>query len=415
MRLPKRRPTTAATNSDEQQTARRASLHISLRAPQPLSPEPCPQLHHYNPIHNLTSDSIGYSQNNRRTFQEHSKTYGNMAHLSIKNDGSKTAIANSSRQRSSSVKPSMRSSKSQITIVGYDADLDIKLDTAYGTTSEAKAFTWPDHLLAVFCIRRRGRYLSTTPGRSSEPEEDEGHYHSPWVLPVYVLSSQKDESRHFIPKEAKCMIDTGNLQGNIVSKAFVVDVLGYPKSSFQPLTKLEEAGGTGVTGHKLIPQGAIHLTWYYSNSTRVFRDMRFLISEHPMYDLIIGSRSIHQNRILDVPNLMTKLVPDTIPEAEKDLEKLLDNLNDARAEIDPFETDVLAGDLTESSDPARWKVYKDLETKVRIADTKYMGEKERIETWKIQEKEKKSGKKDHKAREAFLKEFNHPVPDPKLD
>jgi hypothetical protein len=32
--------------------------------------------------------------------------------------------------------------------------------------------------------------------------------------------------------------------------------------------------------------------------------MRFLISEHPMYDLIIGSQSIYQNRILDVPNLM---------------------------------------------------------------------------------------------------------------
>jgi hypothetical protein len=89
-----------------------------------------------------------------------------------------------------------------------------------------------------------------------------------------------------------------------VSKAFVTDVLGYPESYFQPLAKAEEAGGTGVTGHKLIPQAAISLTWYHSNSTRVFRDMRFLISEHPMYDLIIGSWSIHQNRILDVPNLM---------------------------------------------------------------------------------------------------------------
>jgi hypothetical protein len=126
---------------------------------------------------------------------------------------------------------------------------------------------------------------------------------SPWVLPVYVLSSQKDESRHFIPKEAKCTIDTGNFQGNIVSKAFVTDVLRFPESLFQSLTKLEEAGGTGVTGHKLIPEGAIYLTWYHGNSTRVFRDMRFLISEHPMYDLIIGSQSIHENRILDVPNL----------------------------------------------------------------------------------------------------------------
>lgn len=31
--------------------------------------------------------------------------------------------------------------------------------------------------------------------------------------------------------------------------------------------------------------------------------MRFLISEHPMYDLVIGSQSIHENGILDVPNL----------------------------------------------------------------------------------------------------------------
>jgi hypothetical protein len=112
------------------------------------------------------------------------------------------------------------------------------------------------------------------------------------------------------------MIDTGNLQGNIASKAFVVDVLGYPESSFQPLTKLEEAGGTGVTGHKLIPQAAIHLTWYHSNSTRVFRDMRFLISEHPMNDLVIGSQSIHQNKILDVPNLMTVNIPNETPEGK---------------------------------------------------------------------------------------------------
>jgi hypothetical protein len=112
--------------------------------------------------------------------------------------------------------------------------------------------------------------------------------------------------RHLIPKEAKCTIDTGNLQGNIVSRAFVVDVLGFTESDFQELTKAEEDGGTGVTGHKLIPHGAIYLTWYHINSTRVFRDMRFLISDHPMYDLIIGARSIQENNILDIPNLATQ-------------------------------------------------------------------------------------------------------------
>jgi hypothetical protein len=135
------------------------------------------------------------------------------------------------------------------------------------------------------------------------------HVNSPWVLPVYVLSNQRDATRHLIPKEAKCTIDTGNLQGNIVSRAFAIDVLGYSEADFKSLTKLEEDGGAGVTGHRLIPEGAIYLTWYYNNSTRVFRDMRFLVSKHPMYDLIIGARSIQKNNILDVPNLMAGQEP----------------------------------------------------------------------------------------------------------
>jgi hypothetical protein len=93
------------------------------------------------------------------------------------------------------------------------------------------------------------------------------------------------------------------LQGNIISRTFLLDVLGYSEADFHELTKEEEDGGTGITGHRLIPEGAIYLTWYHSNSTRVFRDMRFLISEHPMYDLIIGAHSIRKNNILDVPNL----------------------------------------------------------------------------------------------------------------
>ncbi|KUJ08851.1 uncharacterized protein LY89DRAFT_676744 [Mollisia scopiformis] len=217
---------------------------------------------------------------------------------------SKNRLCNSSTSdKSSSVKLSMRASRSRSTLVGYDDELEYKLDTAHGSNTKVKKLTWPDHLLGVFCIKRGSRVSSTMLTMPIRPEEDQGNQPSPWILSVYVLSRQKDESRHFIPKEAKCTIDTGNLQGNLVSRAFVTDVLGYSESHFQPLTKAEEVGGTGVTGHKLIPQGAISLTWYHSNSTRVFRDMRFLISEHPMYDLIIGSQSIHQNRILDVPNL----------------------------------------------------------------------------------------------------------------
>lgn len=210
--------------------------------------------------------------------------------------------------RASSVKPSMRLSISRTTLLDYDAESELKTDVMYGTTNTVKECRWFDHLLGVFCISRGPKFASVPKSMSvgsQERNNREAHLDSAWVLPVYVLSAERDEYRHRIPKEAKCTIDTGNLQGNIVSRTFLFNVLGYSEADFQKLTTGEENGGTGITGHKLIPDGGINLTWYHNNSTRVFRDMRFLISEHPMYDLIIGAHSIQENNILDVPNLMT--------------------------------------------------------------------------------------------------------------
>jgi hypothetical protein len=127
---------------------------------------------------------------------------------------------------------------------------------------------------------------------------------SPWVLPVVVLSPRKDTDKVQVKKIGKCTIDTGNTQGNIVSRSFVEHVLEFPKSSIRQLTEAEKEGGSGVTGHRLVPEGAIYLTWYHKKSTRVFHHMRFLISEYPNYDLIIGARSIQEHDIQDVPNLM---------------------------------------------------------------------------------------------------------------
>lgn len=89
-----------------------------------------------------------------------------------------------------------------------------------------------------------------------------------------------------------------------MSREFVEKVLEYSAENFHKLTEDEELGGKGVTGHTLIPDGAIYLTWYHKKSTRVFRNMRFLISPISNYDLIIGARSIKKDNILDVPNLM---------------------------------------------------------------------------------------------------------------
>jgi hypothetical protein len=89
--------------------------------------------------------------------------------------------------------PSIRSSGSRITLVGYDAELEVKLDTAYGTTANAKEF-WLDHLLGVFCIHRRGRVTSTTPAMSTEAEADEvckltADGHSAFTDPSYRFTT----------------------------------------------------------------------------------------------------------------------------------------------------------------------------------------------------------------------------------
>lgn len=121
-----------------------------------------------------------------------------------------------------------------------------------------------------------------------------------------MLSSRKDTDKQPVPKEGKCTIDTGNHQGNIVSRDFVLNVLQLSEANFRPLTKEEKKGATGITDHKLIPEAAIYLTWYHKKSTRVFHDMRFLVSPYQHYDLIIGARSIREHKLLDVPNLMAR-------------------------------------------------------------------------------------------------------------
>jgi hypothetical protein len=127
---------------------------------------------------------------------------------------------------------------------------------------------------------------------------------SPWILPVHVVSNRQDQDRHAITKIAKCTIDTGNMQGNIVSKDFVESVLEFPSTGFEKLTSEEEMSGTSITGDLHTPLGAIYLTWYHSSSTRVFRNMRFLISPAQYCDMIIGAQSIQKEKILSVPCLV---------------------------------------------------------------------------------------------------------------
>jgi len=245
-----------------------------------------------------------------------------------------------------------------------------------------------------------------------KPEEDQEYRSSPWILPVYVLSSQKDESRHFIPKEAKCTIDTGNLQGNLVSKNFVTDVLGFHESHFQPLTKAEEAGGIGVTGHRLTPQGAIFLTWYHSNSTRVFRNMRFLISEHPMYDVIIGSESIHQNRILDVPNLGDHLEEPNEEPGSEDRDAMLDKVNTLREKLAQIEKKVYGP--KRSKDPKTLEQHRNeyhkTKAELEIAEKKYDIENRRFQQHRYWTKFKEGKGRNKKELDVLREEWQTDFP-----
>ncbi|KAJ8065319.1 hypothetical protein OCU04_006009 [Sclerotinia nivalis] len=219
-----------------------------------------------------------------------------------------TRATNTKRGRSASVpgsERSARSSLSRITRVEEDAQIAPCPEFEDSSSIASSNYTCLDHLLAIvriiFCIPVPKKMKMRSPGPVKGSFDMES---SPWVLPVLVVSTRRDTDKQPVTKRAKCTIDTGNMQGNIVSREFVEKVLQYSEANFVSLTAEEKEGGFGVTGHKLVPEGAIYLTWYHSKSTRVFHNMRFLVSPYSQCDLIIGARSIQKDNLLGVPNLM---------------------------------------------------------------------------------------------------------------
>jgi len=118
---------------------------------------------------------------------------------------------------------------------------------------------------------------------------------------VQVLTNRKDGS-HVVPAPGQCTIDTGNHQGNLVSRDFLFNTLGYTESDVRPLRESEKLGGISSTEEVLVPEGVVHLTWYHNKSTSMFRNMRFLITPHPRCDLVIGATSIEKCKLLLPPN-----------------------------------------------------------------------------------------------------------------
>ena len=128
---------------------------------------------------------------------------------------------------------------------------------------------------------------------------------SSFVRQVIVHSKHKDKKGRWIKHEAQCTFDTGNQQGNFVSKEFLVSHLGFSEKDFRckKFTGVEKSGRS-ATGHLNVPEGMICLTWYVQGGPRMFRHMRFLVSTNIPCDLNVGASSIEEYSILGSLNLM---------------------------------------------------------------------------------------------------------------
>ncbi|KAI9773864.1 MAG: hypothetical protein M1840_006090 [Geoglossum simile] len=210
----------------------------------------------------------------------------------------------STRRRSTSVASSIRSARSDITTVDNHSNvpvLDRKAIKRRRTQiAEVKISRWSCFLGFVFGPRIAERAAAATI-KGSDMDEDEdifGSHGFPWIQTIHMLPSDKAGIGH---QQARCLLDTGCLQGNLVSEEFARK-LGYTESDFRPLRPRESNGGTSATGHTHMPKGALHLTWYHNASPRLYSDMRFLVSPSQQYEIVIGAHSILKYKLVSHPN-----------------------------------------------------------------------------------------------------------------
>ncbi|KAF2634168.1 hypothetical protein P280DRAFT_414384, partial [Massarina eburnea CBS 473.64] len=134
----------------------------------------------------------------------------------------------------------------------------------------------------------------------------------PYILTVTVWPRLHSEN---LRQRAKCILDTGCLQGNIISKRLATS-LGFTVTEYEQLKPREKTGGITASGHIHHAIGAIRVSWSHGSSTRMMTLMRFLVSDNEKIDLVIGARSIRKWNLISPPNLSN--VPDNIADLQDD-------------------------------------------------------------------------------------------------
>ncbi|KAL1600682.1 hypothetical protein SLS60_007070 [Paraconiothyrium brasiliense] len=164
-----------------------------------------------------------------------------------------------------------------------------------------KVTWWQCFKAALFGPKSLSRKLAATV-ELAEVEDTHAEFFDDRVnCYILTVSAYKHNSREYIP--ARCVLDTGCSQGNIISTKFARR-LGFTENDYQPLDHREDNGGMVATGeiHKVL--GFVRVSWFSETSPKVFNTMRFLVSETAHVDLVVGTRSIIKEKIINPPNLM---------------------------------------------------------------------------------------------------------------
>ncbi|KAF2449755.1 hypothetical protein P171DRAFT_427918 [Karstenula rhodostoma CBS 690.94] len=240
------------------------------------------------------------------------------------------------------------SSVSAQTIVDENPDFEIRRAAIKrrGTHVALVKVSWWDVFKAtIFGPKTLKRHLAATV-EWAEVEDSHAEFFDErdnWY--TLTVSAYKREGREFIP--ARCVLDTGCSQGNIISTK-LARRLGFNDSDYQPLTPREENGGAVATGHTHKVLGCIRVSWFSETSPKVFNSMRFLVSDTADVDLVIGTRSIQKEKLLNPPNLgLEQKIHDLAMPSDDERQALAQNV--ATLDAEKLKAEILVEDTKEGT------------------------------------------------------------------
>ncbi|KAH6615384.1 hypothetical protein C7974DRAFT_65081 [Boeremia exigua] len=217
-------------------------------------------------------------------------------------------VINVGRGRSSSAAPSFRSFQSHITTFEEKEDIQsvdslhsngiqvqrqqtFKIGRSVSLMDRVKGVFFPSTLMAKI-------ENSIEVVKSDVPNDEMFHRQpSPWIVDVHVSRKANSRDHH----KTLCLLDTGCLHGNIVSKE-LVETLGFTETDYQELSELERQGGVTMSGEPFLVEAAIFLSWHHNSSLKRFHRMRFLVASHGKnFDMIIGAQTICKYELMSRP------------------------------------------------------------------------------------------------------------------